>query len=90
MVPSTDQQSSTPTPTDPDLQFTPLHPSNPSHSPQTSMHMQNQFPHDLLLEMNNLKQLWGRLSLEHNTNENASYVHISMHTRVAIAWNLIT
>ena len=45
------------------------------------MHMQTSLPHDQHLEMENLEQLWGGLSIENTNNENVSYVRIPVHSR---------
>lgn len=90
MALSSDQQSTTPTPTDPDLHFTPTHIGGPSHPPHNSMYRQNSLPHDRTLVMENLEQLWSHLSIGNTNEENVSYVCIPVDPRAAIAWNQLT
>lgn len=90
MAPSSDQNSMTSTPTDPDLHFTPSHLGSPSHLPYNPMQMQLSPPHDQSFPMENLEQLWSRLSIENTNNENMSYVRIPVHPRATIARKQMT
>ena len=89
MAPSSDQHSSTATPTDPDLRQSPTPQSFP-HLPTTPT-MNSQAPslqdHDLM--MTNLEQVWSRLSLEHSHDKMVSFVRIPVHPQTAMVWNQV-
>ena len=86
MTPSSDQLSSTATPTNPDMRQspTPYNSANPN--------MTNQAPplqaHELM--MANLEQVWSSLSLEHSQDELVSFVRIPVHPRTAMVWNQVS
>ena len=90
MAPSSDQASSSPTPTDPDLCLTPTLQGNPYHS--TIPHLNNQPPPHQAYEqeMENLEKLWSGLSLEQTLDGTVSYVRIPVHPRTAMNWNQVT
>ena len=90
MAPSSDQASSTPTPTDPDLSLTPTPQSNQPLSATPIMNYHSPTPQAYEQQMENLEQLWSRLSLKHTPNEMVNYVRISVHSRMAMQWNQMT
>ena len=87
MAPSSDQSSSIPTPTDPDLQATPIHPSNPNLPPTPTINSHIPNLHEQAREMEALEQIWSVLSLGRSEDETVSYVRILVHPRTAMAWN---
>ena len=90
MAPSSDQNSSTPTPTDPDLQATPTYQNNPNLPPTPTLNSHTPNLHDQAQDMEELKQIWSGLSLERFEEETVSYVRIPVHPRTAMAWNQVT
>ena len=90
MAPSSNQASSTPTPTDPDLRLTPTSQNNPPLSATPTMNYHSPTPQTYEQEMETLEQLWSGLSLEHTLDETVSYVHILVHPRTAMQWNQMT
>ena len=90
MAPLSDQISSTPTPTDLDLQATPTHPSNLNLPPTPTMNSHTPNLHEQAREMEALEQIWSGLSLECSKDETVSYVRIPVHPRTAMAWNQVT
>ena len=90
MAPFSDQNSMTPTPTNPDLQHTStshFYPPLPN-TPSMSTHSSN--PHDHAQQMELLEQIWSGLSLSRSNDETVSYVRIPVHPRVAMVWNQVT
>ena len=90
MAPSSDQNSSTHTPTDPDLQATPTHQNNPNLQPTPTMNSHTPNLHNQAREMEELEQIWSGLSLERFEEETVSYVRILVHPQTAMAWNQVT
>ena len=90
MAPSSDQSSSTPTPIDPDLQATPIHPNNPNLPPTLIMNSHTPNLYEQAREMEAFEQIWSGLSLERSEDETVSYVRISVHPRTTMAWNQVT
>ena len=90
MAPSSNQHSSTATPTNPDLRQSPTPQSFP-HTPATPT-MNNQAPpsqaHELM--MANLEQVWSSLSLEYSQDELVGFVRIPVHPRTAMVWNQVS
>ena len=87
MAPSSDQVSSTPTPTDPNLSLTPTPQSNLPPLATPSMNYDSPTPQAYEQEMENLERLWRNLSLEHTLNETISYVCILVHPQMTMQWN---
>ena len=89
MAPLSDQQSSTPTPTNPDLHQTPSHQNSPSLPTTPTMHTHSTTPPPLnpAQEMAILQQIWNGLSLGCSNNETVSYVHIPVHPWATMALN---
>ena len=90
MALSSDQISSTPTPTNPDLHLSTKPQSNShllatptmnNHTPSHPVHVQ---------EMADLKQIWSGLSLEHLQEETVSFVRIPVHPQTAMLWNQVS
>nr|POF08056.1 hypothetical protein CFP56_17780 [Quercus suber] len=71
MAPSSNQNSSTSTPTDPDLRLTPTPQSTPPLSATPTMPTHSPTLQNYDQEMANLEQIWNNLSLEHTHNEMA-------------------
>ena len=90
MAPSSDQASSIPTPTDLDLSLTSTPQSNPPllATPIINYHSSTSQAYEQ--EMENLKQLWSKLSLEHTFNKMVSYIRILVYPRMAMQWNQMT
>ena len=90
MAPSSDQNSSTPTPTDPDLWHTPSPQSNSTLPATHSMNSHSPTPQTQTQEMAKLEQIWSGLSLGRSEDETVSYVLIPVLPRMALAWNQMT
>ena len=90
MAPSSDENSTTPTPTDPDLQLS-LSPMGSPHHPSLSpMPIQLSPPHNHPLPLDHLNQLMSCLSIKTTNNEEVTYVRIPIHPRTLVAWNQMT
>ena len=90
MAPSSDENSTTPTPTDPDLQLS-LSPMGSPHHPSLSpMPIQLSPPHNHPLLLDHLNQLMSCLSIKTTNNEEVTYVRIPIHPRTLVAWNQMT
>ena len=90
MAPSSNQLSSTATPTDPNLHLSttpqsnshlPAIPTMNSHTPSPPAHTQ---------EMVDLEQIWSGLSLEHLHDETMSFFRIPVHPQTAMLWNQVS
>ena len=90
MAPSSDQNLSSPTPTDPDLLTTPILRHSPNLPPNPNVSSQAPNSHGQTREMTALEQIWSGLSLGRSDDETVSYVRIPVHPRVAMAWNQAT
>ena len=90
MAPSSDQASTSPTPTDPDLRLTPTPQDTPPFSNIPLMHNHSPPLQAYEQEMENLGKLWSGLSLEQTLEGIVSYVRIPVHPRIAMNWNLAT
>ena len=90
MAPSSDQNSTTPTPTDPDLQYTSTPHSYPPlpNTPSLSTHSSNPHNHDQQMEL--LEQIWSGLSFSCSNDKMVSYVRIPVHPCAAMVWNQVT
>ena len=81
MAPSSEQLSSTATPTDPNLHLSTTPQSN-SHLPASpTMNSHTLSPPAHVQEMADLEQIWSGLSLEHLHDETVSFVRIPIHPR---------
>ena len=90
MAPSSDQASTSPTPTNPDLRLTQTLQDTP---PISTIPLLNNHPPLLQAykqEMENLEKLWSGLSLEQTLDGTVSYVRIPVHPRTAMNWNQVT
>ena len=90
MAPSSDQDSMTPTPTDPNLQLSLSPMGSPYHPSLNPMPMQLSLPHDHPLPLDHLNQLMSCLSIKTTNNEEVTYVQIPIHPQTLVAWNQIT
>ena len=90
MAPSSDQASTSPTPTNPDLRLTQTLQDTP---PILTIPLLNNHPPLLQAykqEMENLEKLWSGLSLEQTLDGTVSYVRIPVHPQTAMNWNQAT
>ena len=88
MAPSSNQASTTPNKTNPDLRLTLESPNSPPLTPSLNNHSPT--PQTYEQEMEMLEQLWSGLSLEHTFEGTVSYVRIPVHPRAAMQWNQMT
>ena len=88
MAPSSNQASTTPNKTNPDLRLTLESPNSPPLTPSLNNHSPT--PQTYEQEMEMLEQLWSGLSLEHTFEGTVSYVRIPVHPRTAMQWNQMT
>nr|POF21214.1 hypothetical protein CFP56_07010 [Quercus suber] len=90
MARSSDQNSSAPTPIDPDLHFTPSPQSYLNIHIPHSMSTHSATPQDQAQQMELLEQIWSGLSLGRSDDETVNYVRIPVHPRAALVWNQVT
>ena len=90
MASSSNQDSTTPTPTDPNLQLSRSPMGSPHHLSLNPMPMQLSPPHNHPLPLDHLNQLMSCLSIKTANNEEVTYVRILIYPWTLVAWNQMT
>ena len=90
MAPSSNQLSSTATPTDSNLHLSTTPQSNSHMAAPSTMNSNTPSPPTHAQEMADLEQIWSGLSLEHLHDETVSFVWIPIHPQTAMVWNQVS